>query len=793
MGKGISRRSLLLIVSTVLLVFVGSFNSVFAQAANPSTSSTTPLKSDSIAVAKKEKHFLGFLGRMFHNPVKKEKKDSSKAVSKGQDTTHKSFKIPSPPLLAFNKGGISWTSLYTQGVNLNTEVTGMYQLAQLDQGFSLYGVPLIAEGTGVMDNGQFMKDYSSYSVNLDTRAFLGMLENRAKNAEQSKLASDRSHLPNGQKMNLADSMKSFDSIRAKLVSPSYQSEIYAAQQRFKKLEDSLSRTEEKHIKDSAGKDENAVKKSENDSLKKEQGRNKGSDSLSKSKSVDTTELHSLRMKIAAYEKLEKRYNELFEIKKNYNKLSQPDSLEKSYTNKYSSDKNQYNNPDYVKNVLSHNKMLAPYEKFIMGFQYFKIGRITEEMSDFTLHNFMMNGVSIGYRVNNIYVSGGYGNEQAIINPYLITGVNVPTYHRTVEYASVGFGAPDKSNLYATVISISDPGSINTLQENNWIFDLTKKIVIAKNFDIEGELAHSFFKYLPNKADTSEPPITALNNNDIAYAIKTHGIIPGINTDVAAQFLQVGENYVSLGNQFLLSGTSTYRAQLKQRISRKISLELSGAHIVQNQSNLTGMQGTDNWIAAGIKYKPTGSVDLEFNYSPRQLQQQMGTVVANSLTNNIDQMSFTGNVKNKIFGLDLLNTVFIGNFQYTTPEAATYLIQNLNLTYYMLNEMLMLTGKSGINVTINESRNEWAGDLSQFIGQATYNETIGKSFMFSSGGQWIEQPGVINNAAGIIGSVGKVFGKWGRLSLQLNCRNDINNLFDFNTGQIIISTNASILW
>ncbi|HTA81716.1 MAG TPA: hypothetical protein VK783_02200 [Bacteroidia bacterium] len=775
-------------------------------------------------MAKKKQGFSLFFAKLLGKYKIKVPKDTGIANKKKSDTTKPALKIPHPALLKFTQGGITWTSLYTQGVNLNTGVTGMYNLAHVFQDFNVAGIPLVGEATGVTEDGRFMKDYSSYSINFDSRTFLSALEKRAKDGEMNKLAEDRSHLPAGQHMNLSDSMKAFEDTRAKLTSPAYQADIDVCKKRLQKIEDSISKSEEKTAIKDAKKDTSKIEKGIKDSVKKDSKTNPGmkdslagksskqdtlnkptkQDSIAKATKTekdsvqnnikrDTTELHNLRQKIATYEKLEKRYEQLFAIKKNYAKLTQADSTSKNEEAKYEKEKGSLSNPDNAVKSLEQNKMLKPYEKFLSGFQYITIGRANPEISEFTLHNFMMNGIDIGYKTGDVYVSGGYGKEQAVIDPYLMTGINVPTYNRTVEFGSIGIGSPKESNLYATVINISNPASTSVLSESNWIFDLSKKIVLAKNFDVTGEIAHSYFTYLPNKLDSAILPTVNPNSSDLAYAIKAHGIIPILKTDIQADYLNTGNNYITLGNQFLLSGTKTYRIELKQKVSRKLTLELGGAHVVQNPNGLTGTQGTDNWIDAGVKYKPVSAVDLEFNYSPRQFQQQQGTVVANNITSNINQISFTSNVRAEVLGRSTLSTIFLGNFQYSTPDNSTFLAQNINLTYYMLNETIMLTNVSSVNFTGNESRSAWTGDMSQFIGQGTYNMSIGKGFMFSSGAQWVEQPGVISNGAGLIGSIGTMFGKWGKLSIQLNCRNNIDNLFDFHTGQILVSTNAAIVW
>lgn len=752
------------------------------------------------SISKEEKH-SGFLRHIFrkHEIRKKDSLSRLSSKKKEPDSAGSNQAKAHISLIHAGKGEISWTSLYTQGVNLNTGISGLYNLVNARQDFEVMGIPLVVQATGVVANGQFMKGYSSYSINFNSYAFIEALRKRAQSALLNAAIGKENKLKPGAHPDIADSLKEYDAVRAKLVSPDYQAEVRRCKERLGKIEDSLAENGNKDMSKEVhyanGADSSLTKEAYQtsiDSLSSEKNKSASKDSLDKSV-ADTGEIHSLRKELADFEKLEKRYNELFELKKKYNSVAQYQSVENKDAKEIDKDKTSLENPDNIKNQLEENKMLKPYEKFLMGVQYFKIGRNTPEFSDFTLHNVMMNGVGIGYKYDNVYVSGGYGKQQAVINPYLISGMSMPTYKRSIGYGRIGIGPEQSSNIYATVIDISDPGSSSSLAENNWIFDLSKKYSIVRNLDIEGEVAHSIFKCLPSLADSTASHGMKSNENSFAYAFRIHGAIPKSKTDIKGEYLNTGANYITLGNQFLLSGTSTYRLDIGQALGRKLMVDIGGAHILQNQNNLTGNKGSDNWMNFGIKYKPTGSIDMELTYSPRQFQEQEGTVIANSITSHIDQLSFTGNITGHVLGDDMITSLFVGNFQYSTPESSIFLAQNVNLSYYMVNEMVILNSAGYLNFSGNESRNGWTGGLSQFIGQGTYTATIGKQATFSIGGQWLEQPGYIPNATGIIGSFGKSFGKWGKLSLQLNTRNSIGRFFDMGTAQLIVTTNAAIMW
>ncbi|HXB13932.1 MAG TPA: hypothetical protein VNZ45_18225 [Bacteroidia bacterium] len=742
----------------LLLLFTAANHDAFAQKSDTvkvvSVHKDTLKHNDTNLIAKKEHKFLGFLSGLFHRYTKKTNQDTSAAAKKNAKrndsiaAVHKKL----PKMFDFTKGGITYTSLYTQGVSLNTGVSGLYNIAQVFQGFDIYGLPIKAEATGVMNNGQFEKDYSSYSISFDAPAFLNKLKQRSLDNLTNVQADERA-ISGKQHVSLADSMNSFESVRQQVNSPSYQADLDKAKTQLAIDEDSLK----------------------------------------KNPNMDTTQLHGLKQKLAAAQQLEQRYNQLFAMKKNYSSLASSDTAVTNNENRYNKDKALLNNPGSIEKTLMASPQLSGAEKFLMGFKKFSIGLNSEDISEFTLHNFMMKGVDIAYKAGDVYISGGYGKEQAVINPYLMTGVNVPTYNRTVEYGRVGIGSAQSSNLYATVLQINDPGNPSSLGETNWVLDISKKIVCNKNLDFEGEVAQSIFKYLPTHSDTIPTPLTSKNDMSLAYALRGHAIIPYTNTIIKAEYANTGEDFITLGNPYLLTGAKIYSADITQPMGSKLKVGVGGAHTEQNLLNSDNAKQTDNWIDFSVAYKPNKTVNMELKYSPRQFQQQEGTVVANSLTSNIDQISFMCNASTRFLKKDEFTTLFIGNFQYNTPGSNLFLTQNLNLTYYMLNEIISLGSSNSIMIAANESRNGWTGSLSELINEGTYNTIIGKSLTTSGGLQWVEQPGVIANAIGVIGSIGKTFKKWGRFSLQLNCRNNMYRPFELKTAQIIVSTNACILW
>jgi len=724
------------VVLIIAILLVSNLNAVGQkQSSHPNAIGT-----DTALVKKQERDFFSFLKRIFHKNYKKPVDDYVSNEHK-HDTVSK--KKSGPPLLDIAKGSITWTSLYSQGINLNTGITGLYSVGRLSQGMDIYGLPITVLGNGVFNNGQFQRSYSSVSVNFDVETYLKRLRKRASDVLLNK--NIKSNQPN-----LSDSLNAYETQRKKLQSSSYQSEESGCKTQFQRDEDSL---------------------------KKHPG-------------ADTTELHNLRVKLHTFEQAEKHYQQLFAIKKSYSSLQKLDTA----GNGYRKEEKILDNPGNVEKVLEENHQLSSYEKFLMGVRQFTIGQCPEEISEFTFHNFVMNGVSMGYKTDNIYTYVGYGKEVAAVNPLLLSGVTVPTYHRDVEFFRTGEGAENSSNFYVTLIKISDPGSSSALNETNWVFDAIKKIVIGKNIDVEGELAKSTYtyNYVPGKPDSAVLPFISQNNNTLAFALRAKGTIAGLNTVIKAEGSKTGGDFVTLGNPYLISNATKYELDLSQPFGKRLIVEVGGAHLIASMVNSNGTKQTDDWIQFSILFKPTHLISMEFKYVPRQSQQESSTVYANSSTSNINQISYTANILSRIFGKNSITSFFAGNFQYTAGDVSQLLTQQLNLTYYVANELFMVSPTQGINMSVDESRNNWTGGLTQFIGQSTYNCNVSKSFTVSFGPQWVEQPGTIPNGIGVISTISSSIQKWGKIGLQITYRNNAMRPLD-SSSQYMIGGNVSVMW
>ena len=167
-----------LIFSLVVCILLLGESTSFCQSQNPSSNKNS---SDTNAIKKQKQGTFSFIKHLFLRTDKKPSNNSTqnKGKSKGDTLTAKNQHKSEP--LELTKGSITWTSLYTQGVNLNTGISGLYSIGRLSQGFDVFGAPINMVGTGVFNDGQFEKSYSGYSVNFGPEAYLNGLRKRAEN------------------------------------------------------------------------------------------------------------------------------------------------------------------------------------------------------------------------------------------------------------------------------------------------------------------------------------------------------------------------------------------------------------------------------------------------------------------------------------------------------------------------------------------------------------------------------------------------------------------------------------
>ena len=102
-----------------------SHNIVFAQKQNPSQNVITY----NTSTIKKQKHGLfSFVSHLFHKNNKKPSYDYTRKKTRNRTDTTASKKSPKSEPFELTKGSITWTSLYTEGVNLNTGINGLYSI-----------------------------------------------------------------------------------------------------------------------------------------------------------------------------------------------------------------------------------------------------------------------------------------------------------------------------------------------------------------------------------------------------------------------------------------------------------------------------------------------------------------------------------------------------------------------------------------------------------------------------------------------------------------------------------------
>src|ERR1700722_3706436 len=119
----------------------------FTISAQKKSSPPNGIASDTTVIKKQEQGFFSFFKTLFHKNTKKSSDDYVRKNKKSKSDSVSAKKSHKSEPFEVTKGSITWTSLYTQGVNLNTGVSGLYSLGRLFQGFDIYGAPMLGDGT----------------------------------------------------------------------------------------------------------------------------------------------------------------------------------------------------------------------------------------------------------------------------------------------------------------------------------------------------------------------------------------------------------------------------------------------------------------------------------------------------------------------------------------------------------------------------------------------------------------------------------------------------------------------
>jgi len=682
------------------------------------------------------------------------------AVGAG-DSTSKKTPSNKKDIISY-KGSIQFTTNYITGNDILFGLNGLYNSINLQNTVSIDNVPVTFGITGVNNEGAVNNTYYTYYIHFNSAELAKQLEQIIINKIKQ------------------EAKKKYDSIYNKTLKP---------------IEDSVKKFE-------------AIKSLINDkeTIQQRQKNQFIIDSLQKAKAsgqpIDSAKLDSLKKTQNKYEALENEFYKLLSMKaRSLNYQSQLNDAMQPYEsslNKANNASSSLNEESVVKDLQNSN-MLSGWQKELLAVKNVTIGESTLNYSPFTITGILFNGLSAEVAPDGFYVAFSIGDELntvPVINPY---ANNTLPFKRDIDFIRVGVGEPTKTHLLFSYTNIKD-GSINSnsnstaFPEHNSIYDLDAQDYLTKTIFVKAEVAHSQLTIgnTPVVADDSSKSSNLSSNSAVSGEINAS--IPQTKSSLDFHISNVGRQFVSLGDAYLINGAITYGGFFTQNIF-KSALKLK-IGVEQVTTNL----GTS---AYPLNMSRT-SLDCGFSYNlgkygSLQLQYLPNSIITNPSANEAGQVSqqnmltMTDNVAFNVGKLKLTTTVNANNYYYSTNNLGETQTQYTNrLIYYYVNQNLMLKSGNYYTILANWSNTNWVdGQVQQYIVQSSYSFTAFKKVNLSFGTNLSRQ--IYNPLAlGGLGSIQLPVFKVSHLSLSINYRNAIDTLSSLR-GQLYLLSSLFINW
>lgn len=432
--------------------------------------------------------------------------------------------------------------------------------------------------------------------------------------------------------------------------------------------------------------------------------------------------NDLRAKKDGYEKLIKNKNELEGKLKQNGLVDSTGNILGKGKGKVEDLIDNVDNPEFYIDKLKQQHLLKPLDKFLLAINKINIGTSYPSISPFTLNGVKVNGIHLELAPNNLFVAATYGT---ILNAVQTFDPLKASYKRKLWSSTIGYGKPETSHLFFTVLSAAD--DTNSVVPRDSVFTTIKlpqsNYVMSANFKVQlfkqrlsffGELAGSQTTrdLKLNNPDSSTYTTTAImpqgpgnwlrnivtqrtgSTNTVADNAFSGGFeinMFGGKTKLTSQFKRVGSNYQTFGVPFLVNDMFTIESKLTQKIW-KGRIQISGL-LKRNSDNLSGTKQstTSNYQLGGdIKIAIPKWPTFRASYTPLMQQNDSVKVQINIVNANLSYQYKIRKIKNTI------TTSYISQQSFSA--------QNTSLNYTSVNALLNHTTFLDNSLSLTASAN-----------------------------------------------------------------------------------------
>lgn len=323
----------------------------------------------------------------------------------------------------------------------------------------------------------------------------------------------------------------------------------------------------------------------------------------------------LEKKKEGYEKLKQKKEALEEklsklgVLDSLGQLKDPGKLAEKF------DPSEYKDPEKLYQKLQNSKLLRKFDKVLYYIRKINLGTSYPRISELALNNQRVNGINVEITPKKLFASFTYGDIQdAVISP----NITQATYRRKLTTGTFGYGDPNASHFYMTILTAKDDtSSVNPRDSIHTFFKLPQENhVISAHFQlslwkdrirVSGELAGSqTVRDITMQNDTTftsadttqlhRPSDWFVNilgqrkvdlNTVVDFAVmgKVELFLFKHATSVSGSVKRIGPDYRSFGVPFLLYDILSFEGKITQKIWKN-RIALMGM-VRHNSDNLTG--------------------------------------------------------------------------------------------------------------------------------------------------------------------------------------------------------------
>lgn len=470
---------------------------------------------------------------------------------------------------AVSKSNLEINSFYSSGVSASYFGNGFFSNLRIEQHVTIVGQPMVVQGDLVVQDNSVNRRLSTLNISFDQEALLGKYREKVK---KQALKKSFFNLSNEQQQ-LIQEYLTVDSYRQILLNEAHHLRKNALIHTI----DSLRGNMRGSVKGSAAKDT-----LQSISLRK----------IKESILTDSMLIDSLHKLQADMNNTERRVDSLYNVSlQKWKEIQQALQKWQENISKYQRLADEKIENGFFEGILDGQEKGNKLNAILMGLRRFNVGSFRMRGSSFDIASIPLNGFNMEISRRGYYASIGYGKEgkQQRQFPDYVRNLRFLGESRTVLQARGGIGMPEKSHLHILFNAMNLPGSTDSaylsFPKQNVVLSVDSRYMVSERVFIE--LTGSASKADFTGSSSTKELLSGLYNaeghgRNMAGLIQVGWKDKKGKSEYLIGYQMVGDNFVTLGNPFLINNRRSIRLEGKQRFGNN-----------RGQMKASYMKGTTN--------------------------------------------------------------------------------------------------------------------------------------------------------------------------------------------------------